>query len=112
MTDDPDARIAQSLLDYVARRMAFDYLPREQREAIGLLTTAERSAALDEQSGGHEAAEEAPAEEATAEEADLEVAQVTEVHTDAPMCLECGGMMVRAGSCFCCEQCGTTSGCS
>jgi ribonucleoside-diphosphate reductase alpha chain len=31
---------------------------------------------------------------------------------DAPACSECGGMMTRNGSCYKCENCGSTSGCS
>ena len=31
---------------------------------------------------------------------------------DAPSCSECGGMMTRNGSCYKCENCGGTSGCS
>jgi ribonucleoside-diphosphate reductase alpha chain len=31
---------------------------------------------------------------------------------DAPMCMQCGIHMVRAGSCHACPSCGTTSGCS
>jgi ribonucleoside-diphosphate reductase alpha chain len=32
--------------------------------------------------------------------------------TDAPACSECGGLMTRNGSCYKCENCGGTSGCS
>jgi ribonucleoside-diphosphate reductase alpha chain len=32
--------------------------------------------------------------------------------SDAPMCSECGGFMTRNGSCYKCENCGGTSGCS
>ena len=32
--------------------------------------------------------------------------------SDAPTCAECGGLMTRNGSCFKCENCGSTSGCS
>jgi ribonucleoside-diphosphate reductase alpha chain len=31
---------------------------------------------------------------------------------DAPSCSECGGIMTRNGSCYKCENCGGTSGCS
>jgi len=31
---------------------------------------------------------------------------------DAPLCAECGGLMTRNGSCYKCENCGSTSGCS
>jgi ribonucleoside-diphosphate reductase alpha chain len=35
-----------------------------------------------------------------------------ETATDAPLCAECGSMMTRNGSCYKCENCGGTSGCS
>ncbi|CAN2191634.1 NrdA Ribonucleotide reductase, alpha subunit [Candidatus Nanopelagicaceae bacterium] len=47
MTDDADIRMAQSMMDYIFRRLALDYLPFEQRSAMGLYTSAERAAALD-----------------------------------------------------------------
>jgi ribonucleoside-diphosphate reductase alpha chain len=31
---------------------------------------------------------------------------------DAPLCLTCGTKMRPAGSCYVCEGCGSTSGCS
>jgi ribonucleoside-diphosphate reductase alpha chain len=31
---------------------------------------------------------------------------------DAPLCMNCGTKMRPAGSCFVCEGCGSTSGCS
>ena len=34
------------------------------------------------------------------------------VATDAPLCMQCGIQMTRAGSCYVCGECGTTSGCS
>jgi ribonucleoside-diphosphate reductase alpha chain len=34
------------------------------------------------------------------------------VAADAPTCSECGGLMTRNGSCYKCENCGGTSGCS
>ena len=42
MTDDPDLRIATSLVDYIFRRLAVDYLPYEERAELGILTTGER----------------------------------------------------------------------
>jgi len=47
MTDDPDLRMAQSMLDYIFRRLALDYLPFEERAAIGLYTASERARALE-----------------------------------------------------------------
>ena len=40
----------------------------------------------------------------------LELVQGTAA--DAPLCLTCGTKMRPAGSCFVCEGCGSTSGCS
>jgi len=34
------------------------------------------------------------------------------VASDAPLCSECGSIMTRNGSCYKCENCGGTSGCS
>ncbi len=42
ITDDPDLRIATSLVDYIFRRLAVDYLPMEERAELGILSTAER----------------------------------------------------------------------
>jgi ribonucleoside-diphosphate reductase alpha chain len=46
MTDDADIRMAQSMMDYIFRRLALDYLPFEERAALGLYTSSEREAAL------------------------------------------------------------------
>jgi len=43
MTDDPDLRIASSLLDYIFRRLAIDYLTFEERQELGILTVSERT---------------------------------------------------------------------
>jgi ribonucleoside-diphosphate reductase alpha chain len=43
MTDDPDLRIASSLLDYIFRRLALDYLSKEEREELGILSVSERT---------------------------------------------------------------------
>jgi ribonucleotide reductase alpha subunit len=131
MTDDKDIRIAQSLVDYLARRLAIDYLDVETRQALGIKTTAERTA---EVNGTAEApaAPAAPAGAAaptTAEVDEPKAAAPTQppataapagglaftpgtAAVDAPYCSTCGVRMRPAGSCFVCESCGTTSGCS
>src|SRR5439155_7531345 len=42
MTDDPDLRFASSLVDYIFRRLAIDYLPLEERMELGILGVKER----------------------------------------------------------------------
>jgi ribonucleoside-diphosphate reductase alpha chain len=51
LTDDADIRMAKSLMDYIFRRLAIDYLPYETRSALGINTASERSAALDAAGG-------------------------------------------------------------
>ena len=140
MTDDPDVRMSQSVMDYVFRRLALDYLPFETRSAYGIHTAAERTRQLE--TGSYEPvseeseqdaeslAQSAPTHhEAKAPEKTVEQAAVKEapkaVHSsaelleviqgresDAPMCFTCGTKMRPAGSCHVCEGCGSTSGCS
>jgi ribonucleoside-diphosphate reductase alpha chain len=139
MTDDPDIRIASSVIDYIFRRLALDHLPRETRAEMGILTVTERSAELD---GGAPSSSDddmdlagmavsAPQEHIKKADAAqttrpaprapdlasvhsstelLELVQGTAA--DAPLCLTCGTKMRPAGSCFVCEGCGSTSGCS
>jgi len=131
MTDDKDVRIAQSLVDYLARRLAIDYLDVETRQALGVKTTAERTA---EVNGTAEAPAPpaAPVEGATPTTAEVDGVKADApaqppataapagglaftpgtAAVDAPYCSTCGVRMRPAGSCFVCESCGTTSGCS
>ncbi len=68
MTDDPDIRMAQSMMDYIFRRLALDYLPFETRSSLGIHTTEERTRQLE--TGSYEPldgdGEEAPGTEPTA----------------------------------------------
>ena len=140
MTDDADIRMAQSMMDYIFRRLALDYLPFEQRSAMGLYTSAERAAALD--NGGEYApiasadTPKAPAVVAAPAAVKAEVKPVAVkieaapaaptqtigsssdllesmgIKSDAPLCMTCGVKMRMSGACFVCEGCGNTSGCS
>jgi ribonucleoside-diphosphate reductase alpha chain len=133
LTDDKDIRMAKSLMDYIFRRLALDYLPYETRAAIGIHSTDERTAELDANSsyGAPAAVESAtPAVEAQSESVvsitqSVEITTKKEVHSsaelfellqgkesDAPLCFNCGIKMRPSGSCHVCEGCGSTSGCS
>lgn len=102
LTDDPDIRMAKSLMDYIFRRLALDYLPQETRNYLGILTASERTAALD------------AADYQEAESAETAVAEspTNEFTPDSPLCFNCGIRMRPSGSCHVCEGCGSTSGCS
>jgi ribonucleoside-diphosphate reductase alpha chain len=132
LTDDKDIRMAKSLMDYIFRRLAIDYLPTETRQALGINTASERTATLD--AGSYPAIAESPVEAAAVVEAPVVIElKVEEVHTeparqvhssaelfdmlqgtesDAPLCFSCGIKMRPSGSCHVCEGCGSTSGCS
>jgi ribonucleoside-diphosphate reductase alpha chain len=165
VTDDPDIRIASSVMDYVFRRLALDHLPFETRSELGILSAAERAAQLagedpgaaaedmdpaemaqsaprerrpepahQEQAAGHaesprlpgsgQAANSRPGEpappagpgNAQAGAQPHSSTELLESHqrrtADAPLCLICGTKMRPAGSCYVCEGCGATSGCS
>ncbi|MEA5364820.1 vitamin B12-dependent ribonucleotide reductase [Amycolatopsis sp., V23-08] len=126
MTDDPDIRIATSVLDYLFRRLALDYLPEEKRAQLGILSADERAAEVEAGYGGvdvealrstvdsspepHADEPEHPHREAqtTTELMELRLGKAA----DAPLCMTCGTKMRPAGSCYACEGCGATSGCS
>src|SRR5207248_5789516 len=61
MTDDPDVRMAQSVMDYIFRRLALDYLPYDKRAELGIFTAEERAATVAQSYGAAPAT--APSEE-------------------------------------------------
>ena len=113
MTDDDDLRIASSLMDYLFRRLAVEYMSPEERRARNILTTGERSQptlpgvdeAVTPSVQGLDLAPDPPSSQRQAPAS-------APVASDAPFCGQCGTQMVRAGSCHACQGCGATSGCS
>ncbi len=123
MTDDPDIRIANSLMDYLFRRMAIEYLSPQERAELNILTTSERMQptlpgvddAIETRQGSEMPVDPPSIESVTTLLTETQTRVVREVATinhDAPMCMQCGVTMQRAGSCHACPSCGTTSGCS
>jgi ribonucleoside-diphosphate reductase alpha chain len=120
LTDDEEIRFASSIVDYVARKLALEYLPYEQRDRLGIYTLAERTTQLDAEHPEAPAALAAPVDvapaaapsPAPAASAPRFAGSSVPVDVDAPMCFECGIKMKRAGACHVCESCGATSGCS
>ncbi len=111
MTDDADLRIATSLVDYIFRRLALDYLSPSEREELGVLSVSERLQPtlpdIAEQATPSIGIEQ-PRQPVAVTEKPLARAE----QHDAPMCYSCGNAMQRAGSCYVCSSCGATSGCS
>ena len=134
MTDDPDIRFATSIMDYLFRRLALEYLSYDERAELGIFTIDERlqptlpgvEETVIETSTGTEIAAD-PKSRADGRRArrpdgararrcrrpqDNTPAAGVIRHHDAPMCMQCGVQMIRAGSCHACPSCGSTSGCS
>ena len=151
LTDDADVRMAKSIMDYIFRRLALDYLTFESRSALGIYSADERQRYLE--TGSYEPLEVSEAESLKAdrpprghprrveerplverrdhrtvdERASSRVGakprprghtsaelfeQITGTAVDSPLCMTCGTKMRPAGSCYVCEGCGSTSGCS
>ena len=133
MTDDPDIRIAQSFMDYIFRRLALDYLTFDDRSELGIYTASERARYVETGSYLSEEDEAEMIESETlrndaGDDFNVDGARqpsLLDAHTtaelmealgvaevDAPLCMTCGTKMRPSGSCYVCEGCGSTSGCS
>ena len=118
MTDDPDLRIATSLIDYLFRRLAVEYLSVEERAELNILTTSERTQptlpGVEESVTETRQGSDLPADPPTLPSVAQFAAQLALAPSgaDAPLCMQCGVAMQRAGSCYVCTDCGATSGCS
>ncbi len=126
ITDDAELRIATSLVDYIFRRLALDYLTYEERLDLGVLSTSERTQptlpGVEESAtpsvgitdagvaAAEHVAEVRPAPRAAGRDAAATLFRAEQ--RDAPFCYSCGNVMQRAGSCYVCSSCGSTSGCS
>ena len=130
MTDDPDIRFVSSIMDYLFRRLALEYLSLEERAELGIFSIEERlqptlpgvEESVIQTSTGSEMVPDpksipSVSELATQMEFGMGAPAPVEQppgarHPDAPMCMQCGVQMIRAGSCHACPSCGSTSGCS
>ncbi|MGI8458617.1 MAG: vitamin B12-dependent ribonucleotide reductase [Propionibacteriaceae bacterium] len=138
LTDDPDIRMSQSIMDYIFRRLALDYLTFEQRSELGIYTATERARHVETGSylaeqddlsesdalrndGFDDIATDTPATPVvaavrpapvTARTTSELMEELTGTSVDAPLCFTCGTKMRPSGSCYVCEGCGSTSGCS
>jgi len=104
-TSNPQVPYAKSIMDYIFRYLASKFLPSEEARALGVQI------------------EEPPLTNLTVQNAPLVISSAPAVthkkgalvdieDRDAPVCFECGSLMVRNGACYKCLNCGSTSGCS
>jgi ribonucleoside-diphosphate reductase alpha chain len=104
VTNDPDIRAAKSIVDYVFRWMGKKFLTVDQQEEIGILSPEVRARLSAAYANGAPVVPEFehPTPGQTA---------LFNAHEDAIECSRCGGRMVRAGTCYTCRDCGTSTGC-
>ena len=134
MTDDPDIRIASSIMDYLFRRLGLEYLSYDERAELGIFSRDERiqptlpgveETAVETAMGTEMAPDpkSVPSVSELVTQIELGIAPTAPIsdhsapagirrNMDAPMCMQCGVQMQRAGSCHACPSCGSTSGCS
>jgi ribonucleoside-diphosphate reductase alpha chain len=126
ITDDPDIRTASSITDYIFRRLALDYLSFDDRLELGLASMDDMSLddqqtvlLTDDQSASGRLVESekevaAPKAEALAvsDAAATQQKKPGKGDSTAPLCFNCGNQTQRAGSCYVCSSCGSTTGCS
>jgi len=132
--------MAQSIMDYIFRRLALDYLAFDERSELGIYTATERARyvetgkylseedeadVIESETLKNDASDDVRVHEDGANQPALVPMAPVEAHStaevlekisgmsvDAPLCLTCGTKMRRSGSCYICEGCGATSGCS
>ena len=110
MTKNAEVRFAKSIVDYIFRWMATKFLSSEAQFEAGVNQpiapegppVEEPKLPLDQTAGNGNGS----VERVTASFAAIQN------HEDAPPCSTCGEIMVRSGSCYKCNNCGTTSGCA
>jgi ribonucleoside-diphosphate reductase alpha chain len=102
-TSNPQVPYAKSIMDYIFRYLASKFLPMEEARALGVQVDEPALTGIRVQSPPVMTAESKPARKGAL--VDIE-------DRDAPVCFECGSLMVRNGACYKCLNCGSTSGCS
>ena len=102
-TSNPQVPYAKSIMDYIFRYLASKFLPAEEAKALGVQIEQPALTPLKVQTPPTAVASTSPLKKGAL--VDIE-------DRDAPVCFECGSLMVRNGACYKCLNCGSTSGCS
>lgn len=131
ITDDPDIRTASSIIDYIFRRLGKSYLSFDDQVEVGLVSIddmpVDQTSLLEEEITENiaHAEQEIASEPKVVAEASTEPTPTVSRQTSAtettktaindpaaPLCFNCGNQTQRAGSCYVCTACGSTTGCS
>jgi ribonucleoside-diphosphate reductase alpha chain len=104
-TNDADIRAAKSIVDYIFRWFGKKFLTVDQQEEVGILSPEVRARLAAGYANGGNATEPPPEHPTPGQTA------LFNSFEDAIECNRCGGRMVRAGTCYTCRDCGTSTGC-
>jgi ribonucleoside-diphosphate reductase alpha chain len=107
LTNDADIRNAKSIVDYIFRWFGKKFLTPEQQEEIGILTPQVKARLA----ASYATTSVDDLEPELLEPAPKGQTALFNAHEDAIECSRCGGRMVRAGTCYTCRDCGTSTGC-
>jgi len=115
ITDDPEIRTASSITDYILRRLAKDYLTFDDQLELGIVTIDDlpenQLSLIDEPKIETEESNVSGTISVDLSMANLSSSQPKK-DDNAPLCYNCGNQTQRAGSCYVCSSCGSTTGCS
>jgi ribonucleoside-diphosphate reductase alpha chain len=107
-TENSEIPVAQSIVDYIFRWMASQFLTEDEKEEFGVLSPAVKAKMMAAEYGEETGASGAAQGDSNG---NGRGAITNGTQTDAPACYNCGWIMTRAGACYRCDNCGTTSGC-
>ena len=113
-TSNPQVPYAKSVMDYIFRYLASKFLPVEEARSLGVQVDEAPLTSLTVMTPSNPTgttASVAPAPSHSSQPA-IKGALMDIQDRDAPVCFECGSLMVRNGACYKCLNCGSTSGCS
>jgi ribonucleoside-diphosphate reductase alpha chain len=113
-TSNPQVPYAKSVMDYIFRYLASKFLPVEEARSLGVQVDEPPLTNLTVMTQSNPAGSIAIAPSAPVHSSQpaIKGALVDIQDRDAPVCFECGSLMVRNGACYKCLNCGSTSGCS
>jgi len=113
-TSNPQVPYAKSVMDYIFRYLASKFLPVEEARSLGVQVDEAPLTNLTVMTQSNPTGSSATAASAPVHSSQpaIKGALVDIQDRDAPVCFECGSLMVRNGACYKCLNCGSTSGCS
>jgi ribonucleoside-diphosphate reductase alpha chain len=101
-TENNEIPVAQSIVDYIFRWMASQFLSEEEKEEFGVLSPSVKAKMRAQEYGS---------DGLPVQGTSITNGRTNTTQTDAPPCMNCGWIMTRAGTCYKCDNCGNTTGC-